>query len=197
MNYPRNFHHDFACFLNYFSTATAAIGNDYMLLPIAGAPLPIYRERVYCYELYHQLRVEIDMHKKTDDFPYSLGGEVDKRAHPIMRGLDIDNAKPDLLVHTPGDMEGNLIIIEVKPVNANKYDIRKDLRTLTAFRKRGKYRYAMYLIYGSNERWLSRVKRNILQLQTEDEEQRIDLSLIDLYVHRFPETPAEHVDWYS
>jgi len=33
--------------------ATAAIGREYFLLPIHGAD-PVYRERVYCYELYHQ-----------------------------------------------------------------------------------------------------------------------------------------------
>ena len=36
--------------------ATAAIGRDYFLLPIHGAA-PVYRERVYCYELYHQMRL--------------------------------------------------------------------------------------------------------------------------------------------
>ncbi len=86
MEPQRNFDQDFTCFLRYFNAATTAIGNDYMLLPIAGAPLPIYRERVYCYELYHQLRVEMDRNQERVDFPYSLGGEIDKRAHPVMRG---------------------------------------------------------------------------------------------------------------
>jgi hypothetical protein len=36
--------------------ATASIGREYFLLPIHGAP-PVYRERVYCYELYHQMRL--------------------------------------------------------------------------------------------------------------------------------------------
>ena len=36
--------------------ATAAIGEEYFRLPIHGSD-PAYRERVYCYELYHQTRL--------------------------------------------------------------------------------------------------------------------------------------------
>ena len=42
------------------TAATAAVGSEYFLLPVAradgGEPLLLYRERVYSYELYHQLR---------------------------------------------------------------------------------------------------------------------------------------------
>src|SRR5687767_3652017 len=119
------------------SVATQNIEASYMFLPIAGSVLPIYRERVYCYELYHQLRLA------WEGFGgYSLGGEVDKTHHPLMHGLDIENTKPDLLVHRPGDMGGNLAIIEVKPILAKKQGMRKDLRTLTAFLRHGQYHHA-------------------------------------------------------
>jgi hypothetical protein len=52
--------------------ATAAISNDYFLLPIRGAD-PVYRERVYCYELYHQMRL-----RWPQGSPCRLNGEVDK-----------------------------------------------------------------------------------------------------------------------
>ena len=63
--------------------ATARVSPEFMLLPIAGFrnPVFIYRERVYCYELYHQLRIEMG-----DDLGFSLSGEVDKRRHPLIRG---------------------------------------------------------------------------------------------------------------
>ena len=48
--------------------ACRAIASDYMDLPVYGLEDPQYRERVYCYELYHQLRAF--MPKAT--FPYSL-----------------------------------------------------------------------------------------------------------------------------
>ena len=132
-------------FIECLRAATQNIQRAYMFLPIAGSVLPAYRERVYCYELYHQLRLSWGNYGG-----YSLGGEVDKTHHPLIRGLDVKNTKPDLLVHRPGDMGGNLIVIEVKPITAKKLGIRKDLRTLTAFLRRGQYHHAIYLIYGDD-----------------------------------------------
>jgi hypothetical protein len=43
-------------FTQILQDATAAIGDEYFLLPIEGAD-PVNRERVYCYELYHQMRL--------------------------------------------------------------------------------------------------------------------------------------------
>nr|WP_298724321.1 hypothetical protein [uncultured Steroidobacter sp.] len=53
--------------------ATAAIDADYFLLPVSGRENPMYRERVYCYELYHQIRKYW-----AEDTRYTLAGEVDK-----------------------------------------------------------------------------------------------------------------------
>jgi len=170
--------------------ATQNIQSAYMFLPIAGSVLPVYRERVYCYELYHQLRLTW-----CDYGGYSLGGEVDKTHHPLMRGLDIDNTKPDLLVHRPGDMGGNLIVIEVKPITTKKRGIRKDLRTLTAFLHRGNYHHATYLVYGDNSQAFNGFVQKARILQEEDTERRINLNAITLYWHRLPHHPAEQIEW--
>lgn len=170
--------------------ATQNIQRSYMFLPIAGSVLPIYRERVYCYELYHQFRLSWGNY---GDF--SLGGEVDKTHHPLMRGLDIDNTKPDLLVHRPGDMDGNLAIIEVKPVIARKPGIRKDLRTLTAFLRHGKYHHAIYLVYGGDAQALGTFTEKARRWQIDDEERRIDIGAIALFWHRLPNRSAEQVAW--
>jgi len=80
---------------------------------------------------------------------YFLNGEVDKAAHPILRQLDADNAKPDFLVHTPACMAGNYAIIEVKPASGlKKGAIIKDLKTLIKFVDRVSYQRGIYLIYG-------------------------------------------------
>ncbi len=181
---------DIERFQECFIIATAHIADEYILMPIDGAPLPIYRERVYCYELYHQLRVQMG-----DNFGYSLGGEVDKRAHPIMRGRDMTNAKPDLLLHRPGDMGGNLAVIEVKPVNAVRRDIQKDIRTLTAFRQRGRYHHAIYLIYGLGDNRFQMLKTTALQLQQQDTEGRINLDLITLFWHPAAGIQAMTSEW--
>ncbi len=124
--------------------ATGAVEADYFLLPIHGGPA-IYRERVYCYELYHQLRLLWPANSR-----YSLGGEVDKRSHPVLMKLGADRSIPDLLVHAPGNMKGNFAIIEVKPARGLRArDIWKDIRTLSRFRVEVGYQRALYLIFGS------------------------------------------------
>ena len=119
--------------------ATANIEEMYFHLYIDGGDAPIYRERVYCYELYHQMRILWP--PKCD---YYLNGEVDKAAHPILIKLEADGAKPDLLVHKPGYMSGNYAIIEVKHIHAERRGILKDLQTLSIFVKRVKYERAIY-----------------------------------------------------
>ena len=77
---------------------------------------------------------------------YVLNGEVDKRAHPILRGRGADLNTPDLLVHKPGDMAGNHAIIEVKPAHAGNARIQKDLNTLSLFVREVGYERAIYLV---------------------------------------------------
>jgi hypothetical protein len=87
----------FARLLGLIEHATSLIGTDYFQLPVADADA-VYRERVYCYELYHQLRC------LWGDFPFSLGGEIDKQGNPHFHGGPYAAAVPDLLVHNPGNI---------------------------------------------------------------------------------------------
>jgi hypothetical protein len=122
--------------------ATAAIEPAYFRLSIHGG-VPIYRERVYCYELYHQMRCLWPV-----GCPFLLNGEVDKAAHPMLARLGAAGFKPDLLVHCPGDMAGNHAVIEVKSDSAAWSGYEKDLNTLAVFRSSIGYRRAIYLVYG-------------------------------------------------
>ncbi|MBI4184527.1 MAG: hypothetical protein HY521_11065 [Proteobacteria bacterium] len=162
--------------------ATAAITGDYFLPPVAAAtgepPLLIYRERVYAYELYHQLR------DRWPRWPYSLAGEVDKRGHPIVRGPDLDNVKPDLLIHIPGKME-NLAVIEIKPLAAQGERIEDDLKKLIAFRQQANYKAAILLAFGENE-----IERVVARAQAL---RRNDTSLVEIYHHRRAGESAEMV----
>ena len=162
--------------LNYIlSEATANVGEMYFHLPIDGRDAPIFRERVYCYELYHQMRLLWPQGSE-----YLLNGEVDKAAHPLLRELDADGIKPDLLVHKPGYMEGNYAIIEVKQVGALKrLDIEKDLKTLTKFINRVKYQRGIYLIYGGLPSDQVKSKVNEAALIAD-----IDIVKIELWHHR-------------
>lgn len=148
-----------------------------MHLPIHGGA-PIYRERVYCYELYHQLRS-----RWTAGSPYTLNGEVDKRGHEVLRDLGASDAIPDFLVHVPGEWEGNHAIIEVKHANANLIGIRKDMRTLAKFRTQVGYQRAIYLFYGGLPEKMIRTAAAAMP----------DLPLIELWLHAETGKAAEHV----
>lgn len=134
---------EFTALLEY---ASERVPQDYFQLPIDGQEDPIYRERVYCYELYHQLRILWPEHSV-----HSLAGEVDKAGHPLVRGNGLDGCKPDFLVHIPGDMGGNYAVIEVKPIRASSNAIKKDINTLSSFLMYAQYERAIYLFYGNTK----------------------------------------------
>src|SRR6266542_905398 len=81
--------------LAWLLKASSLVGEEYMRLPVAGAD-PQYRERVYCYELYHQLRCQW-----PSRFPYVLCGEIDKRKHADVRGDYQVTTKRSSLVPEP------------------------------------------------------------------------------------------------
>jgi hypothetical protein len=162
-------------------SATTAIPAEYFRLPIDGGD-PIYRERVYCYELYHQMRTIW-----PKDTPFYLNGEIDKAAHPILATLGAAYAKPDLLVHQPGYMKGNHAIIEIKSARPQVAGIRKDLSTLSLFRNAVGYRRAIYILYGEEvgDALLGRILRAA--------ETIVELSPIELWFHVEAGAPAFHV----
>ncbi|MCC7333855.1 MAG: hypothetical protein IT422_02090 [Pirellulaceae bacterium] len=160
-------------------TATAGVEARYFHLQVAGGT-PVYRERVYCYELYHQMRKNWPV-----DCQFHLNGEVDKQAHPILRRLGADSAKPDFLIHNPGAMERNYAIIEVKHSMA-RAGVEKDLRTLDLFVREVRYQRAIYLIYGSqaNTEGVEQIKAiaNNLQINTP----------IEMWLHSEVNQQAKH-----
>jgi|HubBroStandDraft_6_1064221.scaffolds.fasta_scaffold179992_2 hypothetical protein len=119
--------------------AAARIAPEYFLLPIHNADAR-YRERVYCYELYHQLRTQW-----PPKCPFFLNGEVDKAAHPYF-GEDRRAPKPDFIIHVPGSGH-NYAVVEVKSAIVDGEGIRGDIRKLARFRGLG-YQRALYLLYG-------------------------------------------------
>ena len=137
---------DFQQFLKFLMKAMQNIDSHYFQLRFAdNDKLKLkYRERVYCYELYHQLRLLLG-----DDFPYKLDGELDKKSHRIILGEE----KPDFVIHVPGEMEQNMVVIEVKTLVAVKGDmnkLRNDFGKLKRFiSEEAKYYRAIMLIYGS------------------------------------------------
>lgn len=135
--------HALAVYLEALKKATREVPPDYFQFKVAGQARPIYRERGYCYELYHRLRVAL-----PHDFHYSLAGEVDKSGHPIIQTPPLNRRKPDFLVHSAGDMRSNLLAIEVKPGTVTRRGIEKDIETLISCLNQANYEYGILLIYG-------------------------------------------------
>jgi hypothetical protein len=135
----------FDIFFGMVAAAASHVGDMYFQLPVAELDDPIYRERVYCYELYHWIR------DGWDGFDFSLGGEVDKSGHPVFREGRYARSKPDFLCHRPGDMDGNLACVEVKPCVRPADEFREDLRKLTWFCGNARYYRGIFLVYGTEE----------------------------------------------
>ena len=165
-------------FTELLTQATASIRQEYFHLPIAGGD-PVYRERVYCYELYHQMRALWPKHCE-----YFLNGEVDKGGHPYFQ--ELGSPKPDFIVHVPGTDE-NYAAIEVKAGEATIKEIRKDITTLRTFRDLG-YQRALYLFYGCDPD----TARNRIAGAVEDPG---DLDAFELWIHHTVGEPAVKVDF--
>lgn len=163
-----------------FVRATQGVKEIYFRLPIDGGT-PKYRERVYCYELYHQMRC-----LWPEDTDFVLNGEVYKGGHPLLKRLELSRFSPDLLVHKPGSMQGNFAIIEVKRQSPDERGVKKDLDSLSRFVTRGQYKRAIYLIFGDGaESALQRVR----ELAGEND----TLQSIELWIHDQPGSPARFV----
>jgi len=167
---------------NILRRATRALPAEYFQLAIYGGP-PVYRERVYCYELYHQMR-----RRWPRGCPFWLNGEIDKQGHQLLAQLGAAAFKPDFLVHRPGDMAGNFAIMEVKPLGADYDEIHNDLYKLCRFVSRVGYQRAIYLFYGYGDYGgtMDRVREVYARLD--------DPRPIELWVHAAPGRPAQQFD---
>ena len=166
----------FQHFLECLMKAIKRIDTHYTHLFVAENDKEIYRERVYCYELYHQLRFILG-----DSFPYKLDGELDKSGHTCYP----NGEKPDFVIHVPGKMEQNLLVIEVKPVTVVEKVITKlrdDFEKLGKFISTAKYYRAIMLIYSSgNDNLPQNIEKEIKLFQ--------DRKIITLWHYKPNEEP--------
>jgi len=163
--------------------ATQEVGEQYIHLEIAEGD-PVYRERVYCYELYHQMRLKWTL-------PFVLSGEVDKKGHPIISGLNMGLPIPDFLVHQPGDMAGNHAVIEVKSQSGVKGGAQKDFATLSNFRSKANYDRAIFLVYGMD------VSNDIIEAVTSQGMELAKGTGIEFWVHAGPKLPAKLIKIFN
>jgi len=136
-----------------------------------------YDERVFCYELYHQIRSLMDKYVAKNPGPTSsirFQGELRKKriganAAKLFDVTALDNKYvPDFLLHSPGDFDYQSLIIEVKSArNITFGPIKKDLMKIQEFITRYRYQMGIFLIVNnsadrirrllakpSNQRWI-------------------------------------------
>jgi hypothetical protein len=112
----------------------------------------IARERVYCYELYHQLRLLLD------ETCHDVNGEIDKSGHHII----VEGFNPDIVIHKQGSMEGNKLVLEAKVAWDNN-GVKKDFKTLYAMTEYYRYDIGIFLFVGKS---LDCIKRKIKPLRS-------------------------------
>lgn len=132
-------------FNDILKEALTNIAPQYMLFEAVGL-LDGFMERTYGYELYHQLR---DFQEKFGYIQFTIHAEPQKKRtyffKSILQRLAKENEEheddvfqkcvmPDLLVHLPSDIDGNIAILEIKPEKGKVTDgFRKDIRVLKEF----------------------------------------------------------------
>lgn len=181
---------EFRIFLEALFSATERIHPKYFKLPVAFEEEFVYRERAYCYELYHQIRNIL-----PEDYPYLLSGEVNKAGHPLIAG-HCGSIIPDFLVHNAGKMgtNDNLAIVEVKTIqganlNREHDGLLKDFDTINCMTNipMGYYR-GIILIFGSNNQ---EKKDEICRIFS----QRCDTNTVLLLFHNNPLEKAVQIEF--
>ena len=147
--------------LKLIETAMSHVRENYFQITLpskAGRKLVKRRERVYCYELYHQMRCLQEGLYNQNGQDYKLGecivinGEIDKRNHPII----VQGFNPDFVIHKQGYTTDNLCVIEVK-TDLTFDGTKKDFNTITCMLNCYEYKLGVFIITGGEEARIKRV----------------------------------------
>ena len=151
--------------------STENIAKEYFstqILQPNGSEKFVYRERIYCYELYHQIRKEWKLNTNINFY-----GEYDKSGSSLYTGTSLQGVKPDFLIHSPGDIEGNFIAMEVKSSKANGSAIKKDIEKLIKLIDDQNFKFGIYLIYGKDAKRKGEIAKKCIN----------EKSNIKIYIH--------------
>jgi hypothetical protein len=155
----------------WFHMSIAPIGEDPSQLA--------YRERVYCYELYHQIRVlsTDEIGRRAGAPRLLLSGEIDKAG--INSVVSDGRQKPDLVWHEPGKSHNNAVVVEVKTMQGldSANGMMAALDTLRAFLQAApevRYQSGILLVFGNGTKVnvLRAVRKNAKELRWEADTRR-------------------------
>ncbi len=150
------------------------------IAPIGEEPSQLaYRERVYCYELYHQIRLlsTEETSRRVGAPRLLLSGELDK--YGINSVISGGEQKPDLVWHEPGKSCYNAVVVEVKTMRGlNSPDgMKVALTTLRDFLQAAahvRYQSGILLVFGAGTEAavLRAVRKNVRALEWEPDTPR-------------------------
>ncbi len=131
--------------LNFVRKAMRHVQENYLSLVVADGTSDgraISRERVYAYELYHQMRL---IQEQGQFRTIDINAEVDKRAHPII----LESFNPDIILHQQGSMSYNLCVIEIK-MKLERGEIKNDFEKLLIMVSQYDYKCGMFVLIHSS-----------------------------------------------
>jgi hypothetical protein len=147
-------------YIDLLKKALGQIEPGYFRLVTTYNPRGIVRERIFCYELYHQIRLSMEPRHTL-----SFHGEIDKSGH-----LDFnrqDRANPDFVFHIPGTHLANTLVIEIKGSVNKRKGILKDFDTILTFISKYRYSAGIFILYNhSFDELMDRVRQEILELRS-------------------------------
>ena len=135
-------------FVEMIKDSLENVGDEYYKITTTYESSGIVRERVFCYELYHQMRLVQSARGLTD---VQIHGEIDKSGHIAFDRNARKN--PDFVFHIPSMMQGNAIVVEVKGKIEGNYQegVYKDIVTLSKFTNNKHYYHSgVLIIYNYN-----------------------------------------------
>lgn len=147
-------------YLNLLCDAIASVPKEYFTIEVAeknAAARRKRRERVYAYELYHQMRILQDERKSSLGENMCINAEIDKRGHTIIK----EKFNPDIIIHEQGTMH-NLCVIELK-VCLDYDGIHKDMKTIYKMVSNCNYMCGAFVMAGASLDETKIKLRNVLK----------------------------------
>lgn len=163
-------------FLDSITKAANQIEPTYFNVPISYGKGLLIRERVFCYELYYQIKLII----KTENIlppGMEFHGEIDKNGNSFF-----DKQNPDFVLHVPGTNEYNTLVMEVKGKldSHSTSGIKKDFKTLHAFVNSYGYKIGVFFIYNHSIEALMARNKSHIELIVQDEESQHKIFIISV-----------------
>ncbi|HVV55171.1 MAG TPA: hypothetical protein VHC47_07600 [Mucilaginibacter sp.] len=160
--YMRTIYHEMAYVVDIINNENQ---QQYMRRNVVGNDIVRTGERIFCYELYHQLRLL--MGPMRDQFPHLyLQGELRKHQVPeLLEAMNIGeldgNYMPDFLLHTPGSTDDHPYVIEVKTDRFLTYpQVTGDLKKVVQFMCEYNYQRGIFLTANTSSDFVDNHFRN-------------------------------------